>query len=246
VDPDWATAARSAFTPNLSAASVAVAIGMLGAIVMPHNIYLHSNVVLNREQPSDDEGRRRLITYELGDTTLAMGMGWMVNSAMVVVAAAVFFEHGISITSLSQASATLEPLAGRLAQLLFGIGLLFAGLGSSFTSAMAEVNVLTAYLGRPEDSRTKLYRISLFVLAIPALAVVASGIDPLQVLIYSQVALSIQLPFTIIPLLLLVGSRKVMGAFVSGRIERVLAIAAGALVIVLNMLFLYDLGGGSL
>ncbi len=245
VDPDWATAARSAFTPNLSAASVAVAIGMLGAIVMPHNIYLHSNVVLNREQPSDDEGRRRLITYEFGDTTLAMGMGWMVNSAMVVVAAAVFFEHGISITSLSQASATLEPLAGRLAQLLFGIGLLFAGLGSSFTSAMAEVNVLTAYLGRPEDSRTKLYRISLFVLAIPALAVVASGIDPLQVLIYSQVALSIQLPFTIIPLLLLVGSRKVMGAFVSGRIERVLAIAAGALVIVLNMLFLYDLGGGS-
>jgi manganese transport protein len=245
VDPDWATAARSAFTPNLSAASVAVAIGMLGAIVMPHNIYLHSNVVLNREQPSDDEGRRRLITYEFGDTTLAMGMGWMVNSAMVVVAAAVFFEHGISITSLSQASATLEPLAGRLAQLLFGIGLLFAGLGSSFTSAMAEVNVLTAYLGRPEDSRTKLYRISLFVLAIPALAVVASGIDPLQVLIYSQVALSIQLPFTIIPLLLLVGSRKVMGVFASGRIERVLAIAAGALVIVLNMLFLYDLGGGS-
>jgi manganese transport protein len=245
VNPDWATAARSAFVPNLNAASIAVAIGMLGAIVMPHNIYLHSNVVLNREQPSDDDGRRRLVAYELGDTTLAMGMGWMVNSAMVIVAAAVFYEHGISVTSLTQASATLEPLAGRLAQLLFGIGLLLAGLGSSFTSAMAEVNVLTAYLGRPEDPRTKLYRISLFVLAIPALAVVASGIDPLEVLIYSQVALSIQLPFTILPLILLVGSRKVMGVFASNRTERALAIGAGAVVTILNILFLYDLAGGS-
>jgi manganese transport protein len=245
VGPDWAAAARSAFVPHLNMASMAVAIGMLGAIVMPHNIYLHSNVVLNREQPYDDEGRRRLITYEFGDTTIAMGMGWMVNSAMVIVAAAVFFENGISITSLTEASATLEPLAGHLAQLLFGIGLLLAGLGSSFTSAMAEVNVLTAYLGRPEDPKTKLYRISLFVLAIPALAVVASGIDPLRVLIYSQVALSIQLPFTIIPLLLLVRSRKVMGDFASGRAERALAIAAAMVVIVLNVLFLYDLAGGS-
>ncbi len=89
-----------------------LAIGMLGAVVMPHNIYLHSNVVLNRPQPHDDEGRRRLVRFEFGDTSLAMGLGWMINSAMVIVAAAVFFEHGISIDSLPQASATLEPLAG--------------------------------------------------------------------------------------------------------------------------------------
>ena len=107
-----------------------------------------------------------------------MGLGWLINSAMVIVAAAVFFEHGITVDSLTQASATLEPLAGSLARLLFGIGLLFAGLGSSFTSAMAEVNVLTAYLGRPEDPRTKFYRIGLFVLAIPALAVIAAGSGP--------------------------------------------------------------------
>jgi manganese transport protein len=164
---------------------------------------------------------------------------------MVIVAAAVFFEHGITIDSLTQASATLEPLAGSLARLLFGIGLLFAGLGSSFTSAMAEVNVLTAYLGRPEDPRTKLYRIGLFVLAIPALAVIAGGADPYHVLIYSQVALTIQLPLTILPLLWLVFDKKVMGEFYSRGTERVLAIAATLALTVLNTLFLYTLAGGS-
>jgi manganese transport protein len=245
VRPDWGAAARDAFVPSLNKASIAVAIGMLGAVIMPHNIYLHSNVVLHRDQPEDDEGRRRLIKYEVGDTALAMGLGWMVNCAMVIVAAAVFFRHGTTVTSLDQASATLEPLAGSLARLLFGIGLLMAGLGSSFTSAMAEVNVLTAYLGRPEDPRTKLYRISLFVLALPALAVIVSGIDSYKVLIFSQVALSIQLPLTILPLVLLVSDRRVMGAFASGGIERTLAIGGGLVVTALNVLFLYNLFGGS-
>jgi manganese transport protein len=245
VHPDWGATARNWFVPHLGKASMLVAIGMLGAVVMPHNVYLHSNVVLNREQPGDVEGRRRLITYEFGDTALAMGLGWLINSAMVVVAAAVFFRSGIVVDSLTQASATLEPLAGSLARLLFGIGLLFAGLGSSFTSAMAEVNVLTAYLGRPENPRTKLYRIGLFVLAIPALAVVAAAQDPLRVLIYSQVALTIQLPLTILPLLWLVFSKKVMGEFCSGRIEKALAILATLILTVLNTLFIYTLAGGS-
>jgi manganese transport protein len=245
VNPDWKAAAQNWFVPSLNSASILVAIGMLGAVVMPHNVYLHSNVVLEREQPHDTQGKRRRIRYEFGDTTLAMILGWMINSAMVIVAAAVFFDSGVTVDSLPQASATLEPLAGSLARLLFGIGLLFAGLGSSFTSAMAEVNVLTAYLGRPEDPRTKLYRAGLFVMAIPALAVVAAGRDPLQVLIYSQVALTIQLPLTIIPLLWLVFSKKVMGDFRSGPVERILAITATLALSVLNTLFLYTLAGGS-
>jgi manganese transport protein len=246
VKPDWLSAARGAFVPQLSSGGIAVAIGMLGAVLMPHNLYLHSNVVLHRDQPVDDPGRRRLITYEQGDTAVALGLGWMVNCAMVVVAAAVFFRHGITVDSLDQASATLEPLAGNLARLLFGVGLLLAGLGSSFTSAMAEVNVLTAYLGRPEDPRTNFYRAGLFVLALPALAVIASGIDSFKVLVFSQVALSIQLPLTIIPLVILVGDRRVMGAFASGGVERALAITAGVVVTALNVLFLYNLAGGSL
>jgi manganese transport protein len=246
VNPDWAAAAHGAFVPTLNKASLLVAIGMLGAVVMPHNVYLHSNVVLQRTQPGDPEGRRRLIRYEFGDTSLAMILGWAINCAMVIVAAAVFYRHGITIGSLPQASATLEPLAGSLARFLFGVGLLFAGLGSSFTSAMAEVNVLTAYLGRPEDPRTKLYRIGLFILALPALAVIsASTSDPLRVLIYSQVALTIQLPLTIFPLLILVFSKRIMGEFYSRGAERVLAILATVVLSALNTLFLYTLAGGS-
>ena len=196
--------------------------------------------------PSNEAERQRVISYEFGDTALAMGLGWLLNGAMIVVAAAVFFRHGIAITDLSQASATLEPLAGSFARLLFGIGLLFAGLGSSFTSAMAEVNVLTAYLGRPEDPRTRFYRVGLFVLALPALAVVASGADSLKVLIYSQVALSIQLPLTLVPLILVVKNRRIMGRFASGPWERWLAIVAATVVIALNVLFLYQLAGGQI
>ncbi len=246
VDPDWMRAARGAFVPDLNGASIAIAIGMLGAVIMPHNIYLHSNVVLNRDMPDDDEGRRRLIRYEQGDTAIAMGLGWMVNSAMVVVAAAVFFRNGITVSSLDQASSTLEPLAGSAARLLFGIGLLLAGLGSSFTSAMAEVNVLTAYLGRPENPRTTFYRISLFVLALPALVVIASGIDSFKILIFSQVALSIQLPLTLFPLVLLVSDRRIMGVFASRGIERILAWAGAVVVTVLNLLLIYSLAGGPL
>ena len=106
--------------------------------------------------------------------------------------------------------------------------------------------MLTAYLGRPENPRTKFYRIGLFVLAVPALAVIASGIDSFKVLLYSQVALSIQLPLTIIPLVLLVSDRRVMGAFASGGVERVLAVLAGIVVTALNVLFLYNLAGGPL
>jgi manganese transport protein len=105
--------------------------------------------------------------------------------------------------------------------------------------------VLTAYLGRPEDPRTNFYRIGLFVLALPALAVIASGIDSFKVLLFSQVALSIQLPLTILPLILLVSDRRVMGVFASGRVERTLAIVAGVVVTVLNLVFFYNLAGGS-
>jgi manganese transport protein len=245
VKPDWLAAGRGAFVPTVGTASIAVAIGMLGAVLMPHNLYLHSNVVLHRDQPQNDEDKRRLITYEQGDTALAMGLGWMVNCSMVIVAAAVFFRHGISVDSLDQASATLEPLAGNLARLLFGVGLLLAGLGSSFTSAMAEVNVLTAYLGRPEDPRTNFYRVGLFILALPALAIVASGIDSFTVLLVSQMALSIQLPLTIVPLILLTSDRRVMGRFACKGVERALAIMGGVVVAALNVLFFYNVAGGS-
>ncbi len=112
VKPDWAAAAPDWVIPNVNSASILIALGMLGAIVMPHNIYLHSNVILSRDWDVAPERRARLMHFELADTTLAMGMGWLVNSAMIIVAAAVFFTAGIEVTSIEQASQTLEPLVG--------------------------------------------------------------------------------------------------------------------------------------
>lgn len=245
VRPDWAAAARGAVVPYVDGASILVAMGMLGAVVMPHNLYLHSNVILSREWSGDDAERRRLMTFEFGDTTVAMGLGWLVNCAMIVVAAVVFARHGIRVGSIEQASATLEPLAGNLARLLFGTALLLAGLGSSITSSMAEANVLTGYLGRPEDPRSRFYRIALFALSVPALAVILAQFDSYRVLILSQVALSVQLPLTILPLMLIAGDRRLMGEFASGRTERVLGVGAGIFVVGLNALLLYQIAGGS-
>jgi manganese transport protein len=154
---------------------------------------------------------------------------------MIVVAAAVFHRHGVTVTGIEQASATLRPLAGPLAGFLFAVALVFAGVGSSVTSSMAEAGVITGFLGRPEDPRTPLYRVAIFATAIPSFLIIALGADTFRVLIFSQVVLSIQLPFTLIPLLILCHRRRVMGAFRSRTREFAAAVLITAVVIVLNL-----------
>ncbi len=240
VGPDWAAAAPKWVVPSLDGASVLVALGMLGAIVMPHNIYVHSNVIQSRDWELRPETRRRLMRFELIDTTLAMGMGWLVNSAMIIVAAAVFFAGGVEVSSIEQASATLEPLVGPLARFLFGIALLVAGIASSITSSLAEANVVTGYLGLPEDSKSRSYRIGLIATSIPAMLVIALGTDSYQTLIISQVILSVQLPFTILPLLWLARSDRVMGEERMGSVQTVTGLVLAGIIIGLNVYLLYD------
>jgi manganese transport protein len=219
---------------------------ILGAVVMPHNIFLHSNVIHSRKWGISEQEKMALLHYEKVDTLSAMMAGWVINSAMIVVAAAVFARHHVPVHSIEQASATLKPLAGPLAGLLFAVALVFSGVGSSVTSSMAEVNVITGFLGKPEDPRTVLYRVSVFITAIPSLLVILSGMDTFRILIFSQVVLSIQLPFTLIPLLILCRSRKVMGAFRSSTREFAAAVLISAIVIVLNVYLLYStVTGGS-
>jgi len=239
VKPDMAQAAPHWVIPELSSASILVALGMLGAIVMPHNIYLHSNVIQSRDWDVEPSRRARLMHFELADTTLSMGMGWLVNSAMIIVAAAVFFTAGIKVTSIEQASQTLQPLVGSAAQLIFGIALLAAGLSSSVTASLAEANIVTGYLGRPEDPHTRTYKIGLVVLTLPAMVLIAVGLDAYKALIVSQVVLSLQLPFTIIPLLWLSRAGRVMGKDRTGTITTIVGVLVAALIIGLNAFLLY-------
>jgi manganese transport protein len=246
VKPDWPALAPSLVIPSVDRSSIYVAMAMLGAVVMPHNIFLHSNVIHSRKWGISESEKKALLRYEKIDTFSAMLLGWVVNSAMIIVAAAVFFRNHVVVDSIEQAPATLAPLAGPLAGLLFAVALVFAGVGSSVTSSMAEVNVITGFLGKPEDSRTRLYRISVFVTAIPSFAVILLPLNTFRILIFSQVVLSVQLPFTLIPLLILCRDRNVMGGLRSGKLEFAAAVIISGVVVILNAyLICSTLAGGS-
>jgi len=240
VKPNWVELAPSMVVPSINRSSIYVAMAILGAVVMPHNIFLHSNVIHSRKWGISEDEKMALLRYEKVDTLSAMLLGWVVNSAMIIVAAAVFYRHHVVISSIEQASATLKPLAGPLAGFLFAVALVFAGVGSSVTSSMAEVNVITGFLGRPEDPRTLLYRVSVFVTAIPSFMIILLAMDTFRILIFSQVVLSIQLPFTLVPLLILCRDRKLMGRFRSSQLEFAAAVVISAVVIVLNIYLLYS------
>lgn len=246
VKPNWTAVLYSTIIPRVNNKNIYIAMGILGAVVMPHNIFLHSNVIHSRKWGTTEEEKRKMIKFEKIDTYLAMFLGWLVNSAMIIVAASVFFKNGIIINSIRQAEATLVPLAGRLAGFLFALALVSAGISSSITSSMAEVNVVTGFLGKPEDPRTPLYRIATFITAIPSFLIIISGIDTFKILIFSQVILSIQLPFTLTPLLILCRKKEVMGGLRSSNTEFTLAILVSVVVIALNIYLLYStLTGGA-
>lgn len=246
VKPDWMVLAPAIVIPKINSSSIYIAMGILGAVVMPHNIFLHSNVIHSRKWGISPDEKKKLLSYEKIDTFSAMALGWVVNSSMIIVAAAVFFNNHVIVDSIEQASATLKPLAGSLAGFLFAVALVFAGVGSSVTSSMAEVNVITGFLGKPEDPRTLLYKISVFITAIPSFLIIIFSMDTFKILIFSQVALSIQLPFTLIPLLLLSRDQRIMGVFRSGKGEFSAALLISAIVILLNVYLLYStIAGGS-
>ena len=246
VKPEWGQVVPALFVPRLNRNSIYIAMAILGAVVMPHNIFLHSNVIHSREWGITDEKKLSLLKYEKTDTAVALLLGLIVNAAMIIVAARVFNENELVITSIQDASRTLTPLAGPLAALLFAIALVFSGVGSSVTSSMAEVNVITGFLGKPEDPRTLLYRIATFITAIPSFIIIVLGVDTYKILIFSQVILSVQLPFTLIPLLILCRRKKLMGIFTSKPSEFILASLISILVIALNIYLLYStLFGGN-
>jgi manganese transport protein len=245
VKPDWHAAAVASIYPALSSQSVLVAMAMLGAVVMPHNIYLHSEIIQSRDwSAKDDNERAHLLRYEFLDTLLAMGAGWFINGSMVIVAAAVFFPKFVP-GSLGDVGRTLEPLAGPLAAVLFAVALLCSGLSSSITAGMAGGTIFTGFLLKPTELSNKWFRLGVALALIPAVLIATLGFDPLKALIISQAVLSVQLPFTIIPLFLLTRSDKVMGRFRNSWRENILIVMTGVIVIGLNMLLLYQMCGGT-
>lgn len=243
-DVRWGQAATALVTPSVPQGAMTVVMGVLGAVVMPHNIFLHSEVIQSRQWNAQGaEVIEKQLRYEFLDTLTGMGIGWAINSAMIIMAAAVFYANHVTVTALSQVTATIEPIFGTASGVVFALGLVFAGLSSSVTAAMAGGSVFAGIYREPFDMADNHSRTGIALTLIGALAVILLLHDPFVGIIWSQVALSIQLPLTIIPLILLTSSRNVMGKHVNRPVTQVVLWVVGLLVIGLNLLLLQEVLG---
>jgi manganese transport protein len=241
--PDWSAAAFHAVVPRLDGGeAVLLAVGTVGATVMPHAIYLHSGLTQDRVVARTNGERRRLLRFSNREVVLALGLAGLVNMAMVAMAASVFHD-GVhdDVAEIGTAYRTLIPILGSGAAGVFLISLLASGLSSSAVGTMAGQVIMQGFVG---------FRIPLWlrrlVTMVPSFAVVALGFDATQALILSQVALSLILPVPMIALLILTRRRDVMGSYANGRFTMAAATAAAAVVLTLNLLFVLQIAGAPL
>ena len=214
VNVDWAAAGIGWVNPSIPNESMLVILSILGAVIMPHNLFLHSEIIQSRQfNTQDPEIMQRQLRYEFLDTLLSMGIGWMINSAMIILAAAVFYAHGVGVTELEQAEELLKPLIGPAAGTIFALALLFAGFASSATAGMAGASIFAGMWGESYDMKDFHSRLGLFLTYVPALGLILFVTDSFQALLVSQMFLSLQLPITIFLQLFMTSSRRVMGQY---------------------------------
>lgn len=241
VDIPWAHAAKSWFTPSLPQGSIPIVMSVLGAVVMPHNLFLHSEVIQSRQwNLQDKEVIRHQLRYEFADTLLSMMVGWGINSAMILVAAATFFAQGTPVDKLEQAQAMLRPILGDGAATVFALALLMAGLSSSVTAGMAGGSIFAGIFREPFDIKDSHSRLGVGLTLFPAALVILFISSPFQGLVVSQILLSVQLPLTIYLQLRLTASRKVMGEFANTPWHNAVLGGIAAVVVGLNMMLLWD------
>ena len=237
---DWGEAVLAWVTPSFPKGSMVVIMSVLGAVVMPHNLFLHSEVIQSRQwNLEDDKVIRRQLRYEFWDTFLSMMIGWAINSAMILLAAATFFKSGSTVNELQDASALLQPLLGNNAAVIFAVALLFAGIASTITSGMAAGSIFAGIYREPYDIKDSHSRWGVLLSLVMALIIIMLVSNPFMGLIYSQMILSIQLPITIFLQVYLTSSGKVMGKYKNRTSTKWILYILGGIVTVLNvMLFI--------
>jgi manganese transport protein len=227
---DWLAAARGVVVPGLGEGGdgLYLAAGILGATVMPHVIYLHSSLTQSRVVV-DAAFKPRLMAATRREVMLAMGLAGLLNMAMLAAAAATFAGHGAEMADLSLAWQALTPLLGPAAASLFAVALLASGLSSSVVGTLSGQVVMQGFVG---------FAIPLWLrrvlTTLPAVVVIALGVDPTRALVFSQVVLSFGIPFALVPLLVFTGRRELMGALVNTKQVQVLGWAIAAVIIALN------------
>jgi len=233
--PDWGEVGLHTLLPSLpNGQAVLIAVGMLGATVMPHVIYLHSQLVQSRNHDTSDIKKKKHLKMEKIDIAIAMNIAFVVNASMVVVAAAVFFRNGVAVNSIEQAQKSLQPLLGSLSSGAFGIALLASGLSSSAVGTMAGETIMKGFVGIKLSSNV-IRLITMF----PAMVIIIIGVNPMLTLLLSQVFLSFALPIAIIPMLIIASKKKWMGVFVNTKLTNILGILVTAIIVLLNAVLLY-------
>lgn len=239
VRTDWSAAAVGWVLPTFPKDGMVVIMSVLGAVVMPHNLFLHSEVIQSRQWNLQDEAViQKQLKYEFGDTLLSMGIGWAINSAMILMAAATFFAGRTVVTDLTQAEEMLKPLLGNAAGIVFAVALLFAGLSSSITAGMAGGSIFAGIFAEPYNIADRHTKAGVLVTMVPAALIIFLIQSPFDGLIYSQMLLSIQLPITIFALVYLTSSRDVMGKYANSRVGEILLWSIGLVVTFLNIALL--------
>jgi manganese transport protein len=237
--PQWGAFAFHTFVPLLSGPdSVTLAVGIIGATVMPHVIYLHSAMMPGRVTASDDQQRRRLLRFSNIEVVIALGVAGLINMAMVVMAATMFHLGHPDVGEIETAYHTLLPLFGGVAAAAFMTSLLASGISSSVVGTMAGQSIMQDFIrfGIPVWLRR-------LITLVPAVAVVWVGVQPTEALVLSQVVLSLVLPVPMIALLILVRRPDIMGGFAIGRKTQAVATVATVVVLALNAILLLQTAG---
>lgn len=238
VNINWSETAKNLVIPNIPSGSLPIIMSVLGAVVMPHNLFLHSEVIQSRKWNLQDKSIiEKQLKYEFMDTMLSMIIGFIINSAMILVAIT-FFENGVNVTELEQAQVMLKPLLGRSSALVFAIALLFAGIASCITAGMAGGSIFAGLFAEEYDINNKHSKAGVLITILLALLIIFFVDNPFNGLIYSQMLLSVQLPITIFSQLYLTSSKKVMGEYKNTLTENIVLWIIGGIVTVLNIMLL--------
>jgi manganese transport protein len=241
VNINWPVATNGWVVPSIPKGSLLIIMSVLGAVVMPHNLFLHSEVVQSRQINKKEKGSiERALKYEFFDTLFSMFVGWAINSAMILLAATTFFSAGEQVSDLSQAQALLMPLLGNNAATIFALALLLAGISSTITSGMAAGTIFSGMFGEQYYIRDAHSMTGIIIsLCLAFLIIIFIG-DPFKGLIISQMVLSIQLPFTVFLQVSLTSSKRVMGEYANKLGSSIFLYSLAAIVSALNIWLLID------
>jgi manganese transport protein len=238
--PDYGAVLHHAVVPEFgSGEAVLLSVGILGATVMPHVIYLHSALTQDRLVPETDEDAQTLLRYTRIDVIIAMTIAGLINIAMLVMAASTFFQKGLlNVDSLDGAHKTLEPILGGASSALFALALLASGLSSSAVGTLSGQVVMQGFIRRQIPLMVRR-----LVTMVPAFVVIGIGIDPSRTLVISQVVLSFGIPFALVPLVYFTARRDIMGQLVNRRITTAAASLIAGVIIALNIFLLAQTAG---